>query len=432
MAVTPTGAIYKSLFFDGEDSRDYGVYITGEAVFNAPEREVELVSIPGRNGAFALDKGRFENIEVTYPAGIFADTEADFAEAMSDFRNLLCSKRGYVRLQDEYNPDEYRMAMFIAGLEAEPVRSDHGYGAEFTLTFNCKPQRWLTSGETAVSVDSGDTLTNPTRFESSPLLEILGYGNIDIGGQSIEVYDAALDEQILRKGIHYENKTSVRVAYYYMINQNLEALTEGDTIYLDGITVTERTTFTSVPPNYPNLSSVYAWETAETIPLTATKISNTVAQTSWKYKRLDFVYGTASTTPTYTTTLYYSFYDEDGIDFERGRNYTFYVSYDGDKTFVINISGESPFEIEGSGIAGTIVRSLDLPDIIGVPTLSNLTKYIDLDIGECYAYQGGEVISWNSSASLPSDLPTLAPGSNEITYDNTITELKVKPRWWKI
>ena len=77
MAVAPTGAIYKTLTFDGVSSRTYGVYITGEAVYNAPKRSVEMIEIPGRNGSFAFDKGRFENIEVTYPAGIFADNEAD-------------------------------------------------------------------------------------------------------------------------------------------------------------------------------------------------------------------------------------------------------------------------------------------------------------------------------------------------------------------
>ena len=149
MAVNRTGAMFKSLTFDGEDSRDYGVYITGQAVFNAPEREVEMISIPGRNGQFALDKGRFENIEVTYPAGIFANTEAEFAEAVSNFRNLLCSKRGYVRLQDEYHPDEYRMAIYKSGLELENVALKAG---EFEITFDCKPQRYLTSGEEEVTV----------------------------------------------------------------------------------------------------------------------------------------------------------------------------------------------------------------------------------------------------------------------------------------
>lgn len=149
MAVAPTGAIYKALSFDNVSSRTYGVYITGQAVYNAPTRDVEMISIPGRNGAFALDKGRFENIEVSYPAGIFADNETDFAEAISDFRNFLCSRNGYVRLTDEYNPNEYRMAIYKSGLEVTPAQLKAG---EFNIVFDCKPQRWLMSGETAVTI----------------------------------------------------------------------------------------------------------------------------------------------------------------------------------------------------------------------------------------------------------------------------------------
>lgn len=149
MAIVPTGAIYKSLVFDGESSRDYGIYITGQAVYNAPERDVEMINIPGRNGSFALDKGRFQNIEVTYPAGIFADNEADFAQGISDFRNFLCSRNGYVRLTDDYNPDEYRMAVYKSGLDVSPAQLKAG---EFQIVFDCKPQRYLTSGEEPVTI----------------------------------------------------------------------------------------------------------------------------------------------------------------------------------------------------------------------------------------------------------------------------------------
>lgn len=127
MAVNQTGAIYKAFNFDGQSSRNYGVYITGEAVYNAPERDVEMITIPGRNGAYALDNGRFENIDVTYPAGIYADTEADFAAAISDFRNYLCSRSGYCRLSDEYNPDEYRLAIYKSGLEVSPSQLSVGF-----------------------------------------------------------------------------------------------------------------------------------------------------------------------------------------------------------------------------------------------------------------------------------------------------------------
>jgi hypothetical protein len=33
-------AVFKSLTFDGINSLNYGIYITGEAVYNAPERAV--------------------------------------------------------------------------------------------------------------------------------------------------------------------------------------------------------------------------------------------------------------------------------------------------------------------------------------------------------------------------------------------------------
>ena len=155
MAVNETGAIFKALSFDGESSRTYGIYITGEAVYNAPERDVEMVTIPGRNGAFALDKGRFENIEVTYPAGMFADTEEDFAKGIADFRNMLCSRQGYCRLTDEYNPDEFRLAVYKSGLEVSPAQLRAG---EFNITFECKPQRYLMSGQQKFIVgDWGET-----------------------------------------------------------------------------------------------------------------------------------------------------------------------------------------------------------------------------------------------------------------------------------
>ena len=184
MAIKQTGAMYKTLTFDGESSRTYGVYITGEAVYNAPEREVEMISIPGRSGQLALDKGRFENIEVTYPAGIFADNEEDFAEAISNFRNFLCSRNGYVRLQDDYNPNEYRLAIYKSGLE---VKDAFHRAGEFDIVFDCKPQRYLTSGETAIEVDSGDVITNPTLFDASPLLEVEGDGTVGFNGYSIEL-----------------------------------------------------------------------------------------------------------------------------------------------------------------------------------------------------------------------------------------------------
>ena len=142
-------APYKYFTFDGESSRNYDVYLTGTGVFNAPQRAVDLLEIPGRNGNYALDQGRFNNITVTYKAGIVDYSESDFADKVSAVRNWLCSKVGYVRLTDDYNPDEYRMAVFKNGIT---VDHDDLKTGEFEITFECKPQRWLTSGETPIEI----------------------------------------------------------------------------------------------------------------------------------------------------------------------------------------------------------------------------------------------------------------------------------------
>ena len=184
-------APYKTFTFDGVSSSAYGVYLTGEGVFNAPVRSVEMIAIPGRNGDYALDQGKFEDISVTYKIGMFDVNESNFADKVSAFRNWLCSKVGYVRLSDDYNPNEYRMAVYANGLEL-----DHKFliAGEATITFTCKPQRWLTSGETATAVASGGTVTNPTLFESEPLLEVTGYGNIALGSNTVKVIQKQIGE----------------------------------------------------------------------------------------------------------------------------------------------------------------------------------------------------------------------------------------------
>lgn len=205
-------ALFRGLTFDGINSLNYGIYLTGEAVYNAPDRAVEMISIPGKNGAIALDQGRFENIEVTYLAGCFAANQADFATKVSAFRNALASRYNYKRLSDDYNTDEYRVGLYKSGLEVNAA--SYHRAAEFQIKFECKPQRFLTSGEEPYSfITSWEGLTdensvqlqdensqdieggiavsmnlvNPTLFASKPLIKATGSGTIGIGSQLITI-----------------------------------------------------------------------------------------------------------------------------------------------------------------------------------------------------------------------------------------------------
>lgn len=405
MAVNRTGAMFKSLTFDGEDSRDYGVYITGQAVFNAPEREVEMISIPGRNGQFALDKGRFENIEVTYPAGIFANTEAEFAEAVSNFRNLLCSKRGYVRLQDEYHPDEYRMAIYKSGLELENVALKAG---EFEITFDCKPQRYLTSGETAVTVTNGGVINNPTLFDAQPLLQVDGYGSISINGQSMSIDNGAIGD------IAVSEVQSADVS-----SQSVTILTQyanpGDAVKVSAFLMH---TFQADR----EISSV-----------SYSSSGNDWATDNFKYgQRLElklylnnfsFTYGTSSST-TASATANCTMSDSS----TKTASMSVSCSYNGSDTFTFSITSVT------IPTGWTTTPHFYCDSIILNSSQSRLGAplYIDLEIGEAYKIENDVPVSINTGVTLPANLPTLPPGNSTITFDNTYTQVQIVPRWWKV
>lgn len=150
-------ALFKDFTFDGENSKDYGVYISGEAVYDAPDRAMDMVQIPGRNGALALDNGYYNNIPVTYPAGCFADDQEDFAAKLSRIRNMLASRHRYCRLEDSYHPDHFRLALYRSGLDVSPVAMNRA--GRFNITFDAKPQRFLKTGEEIQALDADEPPT---------------------------------------------------------------------------------------------------------------------------------------------------------------------------------------------------------------------------------------------------------------------------------
>ena len=399
----------RTFTFAGTASSTYNLFIVEAAPYNAPERAVEMIEIPGRNGFYALDKGGFENVELTYHVCVYDKDHTDFAGEISDVRNWLCSKVGYQRLTDDYNPNEYRMAVYKSGLESSEVFMN---GAEFDLVFECKPQRFLTSGETAAAVASGGKVTNPTLFDARPQLQIWGYGSIDLGGQNITVNNVTIGNIQIANAVNATSTTldvsslnsgdsifatGVSVDFYYIFSQSY---------YVKKITATGHTNCTSqaFKQNVVNLGRTMFLDDAIFTKGTAGSQTSTCSFNAEVYAT-----GTGTTTTTAVTV-------------------SVVMAYDGDDTITLTVT-QSPT------LANVSFKSKGhLPDIFAESTKSALGNplYIDLDIGECYNLDSGSAVSLNNAVSLPADLPTLPSGDTTITYDNTITQFKVVPRWWKV
>lgn len=172
--------ILNSFTFDGVDSSEYGVYISGEGTFNAPARRGDKITIPGRNGDLFIDGGCFENVTLKYPAFI----HQKFNDNITEFRNLLSSRSDYKRLTDTFHPDEFRLARFGSGMEASVKKLVYG---TFNVEFDCWPQRFLVSGETPLTYTESGPITNPTLYAAQPLIKVTGTGIVQIGSYSFTV-----------------------------------------------------------------------------------------------------------------------------------------------------------------------------------------------------------------------------------------------------
>lgn len=139
---------YKKYFiFNGKKSSDFDVWASGLNIFYSPERRIERIQVPGRNGELLIEDGSFENTEL-----LFKDCfiPRHFSENFTNLSNYLNRQKGYQRLELSWLPDEYRLAAFHGDIEASMKNWD-GMG-KFDLAFNCKPQRFLKSGEEPITL----------------------------------------------------------------------------------------------------------------------------------------------------------------------------------------------------------------------------------------------------------------------------------------
>lgn len=396
--------------FNGVKTSDFNFIASGGDAFNAPARVYEMIDIPGRDGQFALDMGRFENIDVPYHCTNHEPNMATFRANLDGLRNAFLSARGYQRLEDTFHPDEYRMAVYKSGLEAKMI--GQAYASEFDLVFNCKPQRFLKSGETAVSVASDGTITNPTAFESKPLIEAFGYGLITVNGYPITIQDTVLGRITL---------ANAQTSDTGVVQFSSGALNVGDTITLDPSTI--RVAFTST-------------KAVDALTVTTSGTLSTTASADYEVGGDQVVVNIDVAQQTYSN----------GTSNSKTGTITINATYADSTTETGNLYLGLIYDPSNDRISTTISMSggvwpLDYiyVDYSFGKLTGNSTKhstgnplYIDCEMGDAYKIEDGEMIFLNKYISMPNDLPVLASGSNEVTYDNTITDFKITPRWWVI
>lgn len=156
--------------FNNKSSSDCRIQVAHPPGYAYPERDYTITHIPGRNGDIVQDNGCYLNVERTYDVS-FDAPNGDFATYANAVSAWLHSTTGYARLEDSYEPDYYRMAIYQESNIFENIYNQAGTA---TIVFNCKPQRFLKSGAVSTILTNGSSIDNPTGFDAHPRIRVTG------------------------------------------------------------------------------------------------------------------------------------------------------------------------------------------------------------------------------------------------------------------
>lgn len=168
--------------FHGVTSDSLGLIVEYFPNYNIPSRKMSAFSVAGRNGDILYQQNAWENVTQSYQC--YVRGGSNLSSAIQGVISWL-TVDGYARLEDSYNAYQYRLA--YCNNPAEVVNLLNRFGRA-TIEFSCKPQRFLTSGETEITIVSPHTLSNPTSYNAKPLIYVnsTADGSIDIDGVQID------------------------------------------------------------------------------------------------------------------------------------------------------------------------------------------------------------------------------------------------------
>lgn len=179
------------IVYNGKSSKDYSILVEHPPGYEYPEKDLEITHVPGRNGDVLYDTGSYKNVKRTYELAFPAIKER-YEVVANKLASWLHSAKTYARLEDSYEPEYYRMAYYKENNAIECLLRGAG---RVKVSFICKPQRFLKSGEQAIAINNNSMLLNPTGFEAKPIIKmnVSEATTLYVNGTTIEITEACSD-----------------------------------------------------------------------------------------------------------------------------------------------------------------------------------------------------------------------------------------------
>lgn len=195
------------LTYNGVSSASLGLVIQAPPLYEFPEKDVTVTHIPGVNGDIILDNETYKNVERTYSLACSLKNTT-FATKSAAIVQWLTSGKGYCKLSDTYEPDVFRQAIF---LDAGSLTNYFNQATVIPVTFRCKPQRYLNSGDSFVT---NTTFNNTYNCNAYPIFKFKLNANTvtitltsSISSVSSIITFTSIPSDILGADIYFDTET---------------------------------------------------------------------------------------------------------------------------------------------------------------------------------------------------------------------------------
>lgn len=175
----------ETFYLDGVSALSAGIRLQKNLDFSEPIPIFEREHIPGRNGDLIFETDSYKNR--TAVASCFA-LQKNVAKALNSANKFLMGKTGYRKLESSDDPDHFWMARVANGAKiAQKLR----ILAPFDIQFDCKPQRFVKSGNDANEFSREGVLYNFFGFTAKPLIVVYGNGagELTVGEKTVAIHE---------------------------------------------------------------------------------------------------------------------------------------------------------------------------------------------------------------------------------------------------
>ena len=159
--------------FNGVSSDDLGLIVEKYPARQVPKRKEQKWSVAGRNGDVLAVEDAWENVTRIYDCYISAEFLTGGLQAAANAVAQWLQASTWATLWDDYDNDTFVVAHFTGPVDVENIINKFG---RVQLKFDCWPQRFLTSGTTAITKTAAFSIDNPTAFIAEPTIMMFGTG----------------------------------------------------------------------------------------------------------------------------------------------------------------------------------------------------------------------------------------------------------------